>query len=280
MPPTDRATIATLLDAITDADVADARSRPEPEVPAPPSAPGARLESTALAAPWPDLISQKAHDLIVRWETGGRAYYDQIIKAAPVWPGFSSGITIGCGYDLGYHSEAAFRADWGGRIGKAAFERLLPAIGFRTIEPLRAQKVAQAHAFIAQLADIRIPWDMAMAQFDAAKMPDLVRQLYGALDHLDRLHPHCRGALLSLTFNRGPAFHAEGDRYLEMRAIAARCTAGGAADFAAIPDLIRAMKRIWGENSSLSRRRETEAQLFEFGLAEAGTAAAIHALAA
>ncbi|MES0133610.1 hypothetical protein NKJ88_01415 [Mesorhizobium sp. M0016] len=71
------------------------------------------LESTPLDRPWSDVISRKAYDFVLRWETGGRAYHEQVIKGRPVWPEYSSGITIGCGYDLGYHTLPQFQADWG-----------------------------------------------------------------------------------------------------------------------------------------------------------------------
>lgn len=228
------------------------------------------LEATQLPPNWRDAISKVAYDFIVRWETGGKAYYEQIIKGRPVWPGYASGITIGCGYDLGYHTPTDFQAQWGTRIAKADFERLARTIGFKTVEPNRAQKVTQAKALVVSLADIVVPWTVAIEQFDHAKMPDLIGQLYRALDHLDRLHPHCRGALLSLVFNRGPAFTQPGPRFAEMRAIRQAMSTGTKAAFAGIPNLLRSMKRIWGAQSSLAERREGEAKLFEAGLAEMG----------
>lgn len=236
-------------------------------------------EATPLDIAWTDAISARARDFIVRWETGGRPFYEQVIKARPVWPDFASGITIGCGYDLGYHTAGDFRADWQDRIAGSAVERLAPAIGFRTDEPGRPAKVAQARALVRSLSDITIPWEVAIRQFDDGKMPTLVSQLYRALDNLDRLHPHGRGALLSLVFNRGSGgFTSSRDRFREMRAIARLMTAGGAADMAQIPALLRAMGRIWGEASSLSRRRREEADLFEAGLAEARLAGTMQAL--
>lgn len=226
-------------------------------------------ESTAAPANWRDVISDRGYQLCVAWETGGKAYYQSVIKGRPVWPGYASGITIGCGYDLGHHGPAQIRADWGGRLGQAAVDRLVPLSGFRTVEPDRDAKVAQARALVVALADIVVPWEMAIAQFDAAKMPALVAQLYAALDNVDRLHPHGRGALLSLVFNRGNGgFTRPGDRYRELRAIRGLMAQGTAAAFAAIPAELRGMKRIWGSASSLSTRREDEARLFEAGLAE------------
>lgn len=72
----------------------------------------AMTEGPGAAADWRDVISQRAYDFIVGWETGGKAYYERVIRSRPVWPEFSSGITIGCGYDLGFHTDAQFRSDW------------------------------------------------------------------------------------------------------------------------------------------------------------------------
>jgi hypothetical protein len=240
------------------------------------AAPAVVPEATPLTQPWPDVISQRGRDFCVRWETGGQAYYEQVIKRRPVWPGFASGVTIGCGYDLGYHTLAQLRADWGGRIGAADLSRLEAAVGLKSVDPGRAAKVARARAFVSAFADIRIDWDVAIAQFDTSKMPALVSELYRALDNLDRLHPHARAALLSLTFNRGSGgFRSAKDRFREMRAIAQAMTQGTPDAIAGIPALLRAMRRIWGPDSSLSQRRSEEADLFEAGLAEAALREAV-----
>lgn len=241
------------------------REDPPEDVP-----PAIMPEATPLTQPWHEVISQRGRDFCIRWETGGKAYYEQVIKRRPVWPGFASGVTIGCGYDLGYHTLAQVRADWGGRIGAADLSRLEAAVGLKAVDPGRAAKVARARAFVSAFADIRIDWDIAIAQFDTSKIPALVAELYGALDNLDRLHPHSRAALLSLTFNRGSGgYRSAKDRFREMRAIAQAMTRGTPEAIAEIPGLLRSMRRIWGEASSLSTRRSAEAALFEAGLAEA-----------
>ena len=255
-----------LLGNITDEAVTEAAGFREDPISELPGAP--QLESTELPADWRATISLTGYQFIVRWETGGRSYYENVIKGRPIWPGYSSGITIGCGWDLGYHTKQEFLSQWGAQLARADFDRLAPTIGFRTVEPGRAAKVTQAQALIRSLSDIVVPWSVAIDQFDNVKYPALIRQFYQALDNLDRLHPHCRGALLSLTFNRGAAFAAPGPRFTEMREIGAAMRAGSLDDVARIPDLIRGMKRLWGASSSLSERREGEARLFEAGLAE------------
>ena len=255
-----------LLERVTDGTIEEAMGYRED--PAPPSTNTGDLESTQLPAKPRDCISRTAYDLIVRFETGGRPYYERVVKGRPVWPGFQSGITIGCGYDLGYHKLADFQADWGSRLPKADFDRLTKALGFRTTEPGRAPKVIQAKALAQSLSDIVVPWDLAIEQFDRAKFPAYIKELYRALDNLDRLHPHCQGALLSLVFNRGAQFATAGERYTEMRTIGELMRDGSSESIRQIPDQLRAMKRVWGDKSALAERRESEAKLFEAGLGE------------
>src|SRR5262249_48844367 len=150
----------------------------------------------------------------------------------------------------------------------------------RTVEPNRDAKVAQARSLVHSLSDIVVPWAVAIDQFDNVKYPALIRQLYQALNNLDRVHPHCRAALLSLTFNRGAAFSMSGPRFAEMRDIGGAIRSRTPDDFARIPELIRSMKRIWGPSSSLSQRREGEARLFEAGLGEMRLATRVAAHAA
>ena len=255
-----------LLERVTDVMIEEALGYRED--PAPPSRDDSGLESTQLPANPRGCISKTAVDLIVRFETGGKPYYERVVKGRPVWPGFQSGITIGCGYDLGYHKLADLQAEWGSRLPKADIDRLAKVIGFRTTEPGRPLKVIQAKALAQSLSDIVVPWDVAIEQFDKAKFPAFIKELYRALDNLDRLHPHCQGALLSLVFNRGAQFATAGERYAEMRMIGELMRDGSSKSLWTIPAQMRAMKRIWGDKSALAERREAEAKLFEAGLSE------------
>lgn len=57
----------------------------------------ARPDAMGSAAPpppqadWRAVISPAGYDFIVRWETGGKAYYEQVIRGRPVWPGYTNG---------------------------------------------------------------------------------------------------------------------------------------------------------------------------------------------
>lgn len=255
-----------LIEGVTDAEIAETLGYREE--------PAAFEETTAGLAPerpipdWPDVVSVAAYEFILKWETGGKAYFEGVIKGKPVWPGYSSGITIGCGYDLGYHQQPEVAADWSSRLPAAAMQRLNGVTGFRTVDPGRSEKVARAKELVKLLSDIVISWQIAVSQFDESKMPALVTTLERALPNLDRLHPHCYGALLSLVFNRGTPFRNASPRFAEMVEIGKLMEQGVLAAFAKIPAQLRSMERIWGADSGLAKRRHGEAQLFELGLRE------------
>ena len=121
----------TLLEGVTDTEVAGTLGYREE--------PGAYTEAAgglALERPipdWRDVVSAAAYEFILKWETGGKAYFEGVIKGKPVWPGYTSGVTIGCGYDLGYHKPEEFTADWSARLPAAAMQRLSRGDGSTTL---------------------------------------------------------------------------------------------------------------------------------------------------
>ncbi len=203
-------------------------------------------------------ISDRAYDLIVQFETGGRGYYESPhgINSRPCWPGGASGVTIGCGYDLGYNSEVDFRATWRDKLSPADITVLAGAIG---------KKGQAARSFMPRVSHIIIPWGVALAVFDATDLPREELLTLRSLPRAIELHPHCVGALVSLVFNRGASFSLSDDRYREMREIARLIRTG---DFKGVPAQFRAMKRLWEGTgqSGLLIRRDKEAQLFQDGL--------------
>jgi GH24 family phage-related lysozyme (muramidase) len=227
------------------------------------------VDSFVEAAPAPlPVLSARALNLIVEYETGGRPYYEQVIRRRPIWPRGNSGVTIGFGYDLGYIDQAELDRDWA----------VLPA-GIRT----RLATALGRHggrdsdndmkALTAALKDIEISWELAQVVFTAATVPKFVKATARALDNTAALSPDSFGVLVSLSFNRGAAYRKQRDpsdpldRYREMRGIGAAMTARR---FDEIPGLIRLMKRIWRGTAvevGLARRREDEAALFEAGIA-------------
>ena len=213
-------------------------------------------------------VSPRALRLIVDHETGGRAFYDAVIKKRPIWPKGDSGITIGFGYDLAHVRAAEFVRDWA-RLPAAVAQRLEATIGRSG-----AKESAESMTALAQsLKDIAIEWEDAEVVFIAATMPKFQGETVRALPNAGELHPHAFGALVSLTFNRGATYAVPKkpgdrlDRYREMRGIRLAMAERRYRD---VPPLLRMMKRIWAGTAveaGLARRRDDEALLFEAGLA-------------
>lgn len=210
----------------------------------------------------PDLhgISQEAFDLIVASEVSGRAAYERMYRR-PTRPGGQSGITIGIGYDCGYVGATTLRADWSGRIAPGMIDALCGVAG------LKGQAAQTRLASVRPLVDV--PWEGALAVFCETSLPSYLAATRKALPNFDALPPSCKGALVSLVYNRGASFAAPGARYQEMRNIRALMAAR---NFAAIPAELRRMKRLWTTPAvrGVALRREREARLFESGLAGSG----------
>lgn len=199
------------------------------------------------------LIAPKAFDLIVKYETGGRQYYDKKLKN-PSWPGGSSGVTIGMGYDLGYEQNLA--RDWQAHLSPADLAALGRTLG------LTGSRANQA---LSGVRHIEVPWDMAAEVFNERTLPQEIRKTLAAFPRsADKLTANAFGALVSLVFNRGPGM--EGERRREMRAIrtAIASDATGDALHEAIARQFLEMRRLWPNTSSdqdLYDRRTDEADL-------------------
>ncbi|MGH7156278.1 MAG: hypothetical protein ACREF3_20330, partial [Acetobacteraceae bacterium] len=198
-------------------------------------------------------IDTRAVTFIAQAEISSRTYYDQAC-ARPTWPGAESGITIGIGYDLRFAD--AFQADWG---------KLLIAADITALDPWCGKPGTPAAA--AGLRAVVVPWNAAWTVFTGISLPFFVQQTRAAFPGFDALPPLCRGALVSLVYNRGPSM--DGPRRTDMRAIRDAVQAG---NFPLVPGLLRAMKRLWPDSPGLQARREAEAGLFEQGLREAAVA--------
>jgi uncharacterized protein (TIGR02594 family) len=219
------------------------------------SAPEASAEQFN-ATPSDSKISKAAFDLIVEAEVTSKALYEQRYRG-PIWPGLRSGVTIGIGYDVGQTSAATVQADWANVISDAMLHALKDAVG--VTGPAARDLVKSLKG------QVDIPFDAAILVHSARVMPRWVKVVENALgNNTSLLSPDCLGALVSLTYNRGPSFSRQGDRYAEMRNIKSHVANK---NFAKIPAEFRSMKRIWPNTSGLQTRREREAVLFERGLA-------------
>lgn len=203
-------------------------------------------------------ISDAAISLIVAAEVTNEATYVRLYQR-PTWPGESSGVTIGIGYDCGYVSACELEEDWRGLIPVemiAEVKRLALGVTGDAAEA-RTEKLRSDGRVI-------VPWAAAMAEFRRSEMPKWIARTCAALPRASQLHPDCLGALVSLTYNRGASYDLRGARYAEMRALKAHLTSG---ELSRIPGDIRSMIRLWPRTRGLRLRREDEARLFEQGLA-------------
>lgn len=193
----------------------------------------------------------KALDLIIRYETGGLDYYLQE-GINPHWPGGDSGVTIGCGSDLGQIDLEGFQQAW---------QKYLPEFAMKKLEKVVGLKGEAAKAEIKHLTDIEVPWDVMKNQFIEVQVPLWHRKVLTNFPNAQLLLSECRGVLLSLAYNRGLSF--DGSRRVEMAAIRNLVWLKRPQE---VPVQIRRMKRLWPAPETeynLRGRREAEAKLWE-----------------
>jgi GH24 family phage-related lysozyme (muramidase) len=208
-------------------------------------------------------VSQDAIDLIVAFEVSSKNAYNKKYTR-PIWPQGNSGVTIGIGYDIGYVTKKKLHEDWKGYVPESDIVYLEAACGVRG---------PAAKNLTPKLQNFAVNFDVAYKEFMEQVLPSYIWDTENALDNTKELRsisPSCLGALVSLTYNRGPSYGQDGkDRYREMCAIRDHMVAK---EFGKIPAEIRSMKRIWQGDPSMRGlliRREAEAKLFEQGLAGA-----------
>ena len=181
------------------------------------------------------------------------------------WPGESSGITIGRGFDLGYNTKESLRSAWGKYLDDPTLTKLGTAIGVR----------GEAAKILApKYNGIVIRAEHADAVLRDHTLPAFERLTLRAFPGSDALPPDAFGALVSLTYNRGAS--CIGERRMEMAEIAGLTaiyservrlspvpTDLQSRTLTAIADAIRRMKRLWPLNRGLRLRRDAEAKMVE-----------------
>jgi hypothetical protein len=191
-------------------------------------------------------ISQRAFDMIVEFEVGGRPTYEQTYRK-PTWRPATASVTIGIGYNIGYVSKSEFHSDWTGRIPDAMIAALDEAVG---VHGQPAESIAeQLRAFVD------VPWDTAIAVHRELVIPRWVTVVQHALPNTAILGSDALGVLVSLTYSFGAFYDKPGDRYREMRSIKRHIAARA---FSGIPREIRSMKRL-SPAPRQHERREREA---------------------
>lgn len=195
-------------------------------------------------------ISQAAIDMIIFFEVSSMEYYEKKLLH-PIIPGLSSGITVGIGYDLKYHTKEEIENDW---------KEYLP---IETIESMgkysmmnnedSEKKIRQARK------EITIPFNAAISVFKNTSIPKWIKMLSESLPNCEKLNENQLGALVSIAYNRGCSFSSNGNRYIEMRNIKKYMEDE---NFDKISDEILMMRRLWPTYVGLQNRRTAEAKLF------------------
>jgi hypothetical protein len=187
-------------------------------------------------------------ELILKFEVGSRARYEKEFQR-PVWPGASSGVTIGIGYDLGEASKAEITADWQAYLFEPELASLLAVQGVCG-EP--AKQLAQG------VSHVVIPLKAAEEVFYLRTLPTYAALTRGTFPGVEKLPADAQAMLLSLVYNRGAGL--KGPRRREMAEIAAllRRPKPKLEDIAA---QFEAMKRLWPDYRGLRDRRQREADV-------------------
>jgi hypothetical protein len=192
--------------------------------------------------------SRTSLDLILRFEVGSRARYEREFQR-PVWPGASSGVTIGIGYDLGLAGKKEIVADWEAYLSEAELAALLAVQG---VCGLPAKQLASG------VRHVLIPLAAAEEVFYTRTLPAFAALTRSAFPGVDQLPPDAQGMLLSLVYNRGAGL--KGPRRREMAGIAALLRGSGP-KLEDIARQLESMKRLWPDYQGLRDRRQREADV-------------------
>lgn len=217
-------------------------------------------------------ISKKSVEMIERLEITSEANYFGHLQHL-TWPGGASGVTGGIGYDFGYETAKQIADDWYDLLTPGEVGLLCKLTG-RTGDAAR-RALSRDEIGSAPFRAITIDYEAAIHVFEHRSIPRYLAMTLAAFPGAEGLSPDSLGALVSLVYNRGPNVDAS-DRRREMHGIRAVMSYG---NYAAVPEFIRSMKRLWEDASGkalpglagLLARRDEEATLFESGLDEETT---------
>lgn len=201
------------------------------------------------------VIADEAYEFIIRQEVTSRAYYERHYRR-PEWPGASSGVTVACGYDLGYASPEKIKRDWIGLVSDDMLQAMIHCSGV---------KGEEARALLPTVKNkIDIPWDAAERVFRNSDIPQWTAAVQRALPNCDKISPLCLGMHVATAYNRGVGgYCSEAPRFTEMRNIhdhmeSQRYTSIGAE--------FRSMRRLWPTLAGLRDRYTETANLWDKGL--------------
>lgn len=200
-------------------------------------------------------LSIKSINFIIVQEVSSAAEYTQKYTH-PVWPKGDSGITVGIGYDLGYHTRAEIEKDW----------TMLPVQQRKLLSACAGLKGANAEKYLKEnksVQSLSIPFETAKQVFIRSTLPKAASEALAIYPGLNELLPDAAGAIISMVLNRGNSL--KGERRIEMRQIVPLIQQK---DYHGIAQLIDHSKRLWigiGMDG-LVKRREMEAALVKSSL--------------
>jgi len=190
------------------------------------------------------LSKYAVNELIIEFEVTSKIVYDSRYKR-PVWPGGTSGVTIGLGYDIGFHTPAQLQKDWGQHLRPSEIQALSKCCG----------KIGIVCKSLLPI-NVVIPFETACEVFYRVSLPKYAKQAASIYDELETLHPWEQTAIVGLVYNRGASL--KGERRAEMFQLISAIKNDNDALMASI---IKQMKRLWGEDQKgLRLRRDKEAE--------------------
>jgi hypothetical protein len=140
----------------------------------------------------PEAVVGKASDFLLRAEG---------VPDRPYWPGGKSSITIGAGWDLGYHTVADLHKTWG-ELDAEALGRLETAAGKRGPAP---------HAMLGGLASVTVPRSLSLRVLNTSLKNDYRPLVIKLCPGTEKLPVEAQVVLISLAFNRGDAMGRDPD---------------------------------------------------------------------
>jgi len=199
-------------------------------------------------------------------ETGGLAYYQKVTRF-PHYPGGDSGITIGVGYDLRFHSADEFYSDWSDYLATTTIQELSKDIG-------KQGSAARAEALKTQ--GIEVPFYAAWQVFVRKTLPGFYKKTLVAYPSIGALPGLCASVLVSLVYNRGPALSGKNReemaniRRILDKAEQARQQGKSTTELnqllLPVADELLEMKKYWPVTSGLVKRRQLEANIWRDSL--------------
>ncbi len=200
-------------------------------------------------------ISQKAFDMIVAEEVSSQAYYIRHYQH-PEWPGLSSGVTVGIGYDLGQSPRQKIADDWKNSVSPDMILMMMSCAGI--VGPAGKQKCSEVWNGII------IPWNSAITVFANRDIPQWTAAVINAVPGSDKLNGDLLGVLVDIAYNRGiGGFNSTNDRFREMKSIRVLVSTG---NLNLVPLEIQRMKRLWPNTIGLQRRCDHRIALWRGGM--------------